>query len=305
MQMEESIGNRLGSWIGEGWKMFAEQWKAWVVNALVAAAILALPIAPIVILAFVLMGQMSNSPDAAPMAFGGLFVLEATAALVVTVIVAYFSAGMYRSALKQLRGEQLQVSDLFSGGDCFFRMLGASLLIGILAGIGGLFCILPGLMVSGALFFTQFLIVDKGLGVIEAMQTSYEMCRKHIWWFTLFAFIVSLIGQIGSYACYVGILVTYPLIFTIGAVAYRDCFGIPGMRTFRDNSGGDAAQYNLSPTSFIPATPAPVSAVEDYGALDYGVCQSCQTPLTRAARFCPKCGIPTSGNPGGIGPANG
>jgi hypothetical protein len=158
-------------------------------------------------------------------------------------------------------------------------------------------------MVAGALFFTQFLIVDKGLGVIEAMQTSYEMCRKHIWWFTLFAFVVSLIGQVGSYACYVGILVTYPLIFTIGAVAYRDCFDIPGMRSFQDNSGGEAARYNLAPTSFMPGPPPAVSAV-DYGAPDYGVCSGCQTPLTRSARFCPKCGAPTGGDPGGPGQAN-
>jgi hypothetical protein len=130
VEMEGTIGDRFGGWIGEGWKMFAEQWKAWVVNGLVAGAILALPIAPIVILAFLVMSQMNGSQAEVPIAFGGLFALEILAGLFVTVIAAYFSAGMHRSVLKQLRGEQVQVSDLFSGGDCFFRVLGASILGG-------------------------------------------------------------------------------------------------------------------------------------------------------------------------------
>jgi len=37
--MANTIGTlpkvRFGEWIGEGWNMFAEQWKVWVLNALV------------------------------------------------------------------------------------------------------------------------------------------------------------------------------------------------------------------------------------------------------------------------------
>ncbi|MEK7829853.1 MAG: hypothetical protein AAB401_02140, partial [Acidobacteriota bacterium] len=33
-------------WIGEGWQMFAEQWKVWVLQMLIVGAIFAVPAVP-------------------------------------------------------------------------------------------------------------------------------------------------------------------------------------------------------------------------------------------------------------------
>ena len=311
--MQEAVSARLGDWVSEGWSMFAEQWKFWVLCALVSLGILAVPFIPLVIVWIVAMGTMQASPDSAFAALAGVFALEGLGILVVTVIGAYFTAGLYRTALKQLRGEQIQVADLFSGGDCFLRVLGASFLIGILTFIGYLFCIVPGFLVGAALIFTQFLIVDKGLGVIEAMKTSYNKCRDNIWWFALYALILVLISQAGSSVCALAMLVTYPLMFTIGAVAYRDCFDIPGMRSFRSSSPASAPMYNSQPPSFMPPPPippppplTPADPAPGPWAPEppFGACPSCRTPLTPAARFCPKCGTPISNGPGGVGSAN-
>ena len=46
--MANTIGTlpkvRFGEWIGEGWNMFAEQWKVWVLNALVLSFVIVVPL---------------------------------------------------------------------------------------------------------------------------------------------------------------------------------------------------------------------------------------------------------------------
>jgi uncharacterized membrane protein len=270
--MDESVVVRFGDWIGEGWRMFVEQWQAWVLNALIYFGILAVPIVPLVIAVFVISGVASaftqssmtystttvtaSNPDMSSAIFLGLFLFEAVVAVVLVVIGAYFTAGLYRTALKQLRGQKVQVSDLFSGGRFFFRLVGANILIGILTIIGFMLCIIPAFIVAGLFYFTGFLIVDQDLGVIDAMRKSYELCKNNFLWFTLFAFVVGLINQAGSSVCYVGLLATLPLSFAIGAVAYRDCFNIPGMKSFRADVG-QAAPYGAPTPSFLPPAGSP------------------------------------------------
>jgi uncharacterized membrane protein len=239
MQNIEKPQVRFGEWISEGWKMFTEQWKAWVINTLVYALICGTPIM-LVIGGFYayLFTQLSNTssrygqPQIAPEAiltFYGVFFLVGFLTLFVA---AFFTGGMHKSALKQLRGGKVELRDLFSGGNTYFPILIATILTVVLSVIGSLLCIIPGLLVSGALFFTMPLIVDRRLGPVEAMKASFELTKKNIWMFTLFAFVVGLISQAGAYACYVGLLATIPLMFTISAVAYRDLFGVEGAKYF-------------------------------------------------------------------------
>ena len=312
--MQGSVGNHIGDWIGEGWRMFAEQWQTWVVNALVYFGLLTVPMIPIgIFIWLVLVGSLAatqGSPDAAFGAIGLIVIVELGAVLVLWLVVAFFSAGMHRAALKQLRGEKVQVSDLFSGGHYFLRVAGASFLIGVLTLVGFLMCFIPALLVGGVFFFTVFIIVDRDCGVIEAMRASYDRCRESVWWFTLFALILMLINQAVSSVCSLGLVVTYPLILTIGAVAYRDCFEIQGMRGFQPKNQGNAAAYNAVPPSFMPPPPPPPPGTpppgwggpspyspgpEPQGAL----CPSCAKPIATGARFCPSCGSPISNPPGG------
>jgi uncharacterized membrane protein len=239
MQNIEKPQVRFGEWISEGWKMFTEQWKAWVINTLVYALICGTPMMLVIGVFYVyLFSQISKAssrygqPQIAPEAlltFYGAFILVFFFTLFVA---AFFTGGMHKSALKQLRGGKIELRDLFSGGNTYFPILIATLLTVMLSMVGSLLCIIPGLLVSGALFFTMPLIVERRLGPVEAMKASYELTRKNIWMFTLFAIVVGLISQAGAYACYIGLLATIPLMFTISAVAYRDLFGVEGARYF-------------------------------------------------------------------------
>jgi hypothetical protein len=273
--MDNTIGAlpkvRFGDWIGEGWNMFAAEWKVWVLNALVLALVSIVPLLGMYFLFFIGMAAASSAGGPPEIGFG-LFLLFPLVVLLVGLLTMYVSAGMYRCAFKQLRGEPISTSDLFTAGDCFLQCVIASILIGILTTIGFLLCIVPAFIVMGALYFTLPLIVEGRLGPVEAMQRSRDATRGDLFMFILFALVVTFLAQAGSYLCYVGLLITMPLQFTIGAVAYRDCFGVPGARSFSSKPPtpqgyaapppGGYPQYPYGappPAGYQPQAPSPWS----------------------------------------------
>jgi len=270
--MQEQVSARLGDWIGEGWKMFVEQWKAWVINTLGMFAAIVIPLG----ILFALFIVTSSSRHAGqPPPVGLILTAELVLFPTMMLLQAYFIAGLIRSGFKQLRGGRIEFADMLTGGSCLLRLIGAYIVIGFLTIIGALLCIVPAFLVSGLFFFTPHLIVDQGLGPIEAMRRSYEVTRSSMWWFTLFAFVIGLIAGAGSYACYVGMLATYPLSVAAGVIAYRDCFGIQDARSFQ-------AASKPAPDIYTPASyPAPQA-----------VCPHCQAPVPAAGLFCPNCGKP-------------
>ena len=279
-----------GDWIGEGWKMFTEQWQGWAKLALGFLLAIVLPTMAVVLVIYIVAlasaaGSRSSTGPVPPdlSIIPALLMLAAYGLLLIWIVpaTAFITAGMYRAAFKQLRGGKIEFRDLFSGRDCFFRLLGAMLLEGMLAGIGVLFCIIPAFLVTGLLYFTHPLTVERGLGVTDAMRESYELTKKNLFMFVLFATVVGLLAQIGANACYIGLLATYPLRFTIGAVAYRDSFGMPGARSFLVPAQA-AASYGAT-LETPAAAPPPPPVVEK-------VCPNCQCPLPASAVFCPRCG---------------
>jgi hypothetical protein len=100
--------------------------------------------------------------------------------------------------------------------------------------------------------------------------------------FILFAFVVQLIAQAGTYACCVGLLATWPLTFTMTVVAYRDCFGVSGALSFKQASSSPQAGYGPTPTTYAPPAAAQLRT-----------CPKCQTSLPATAQFCPTCGTGT------------
>jgi len=290
MQERTAATVRWGEWIGEGWQMFAERWQVWVVQMLVVFVAFAVPAVPFYLM--MITAQLTATETGAPPEMPALFTpLVLVIAAVSFFGAAFFWSGLYKTAFKQLRGEAVSIGDLFSGGDIFLRVLGAFLVIGILAMLGAILCIFPAFIVAGLVWFTIPLIVERNLSIGEAVSASYEATKSNWFMFTLFAFVVSLLASVGQFACYVGLLVTYPLQFTITTIAYRDIFGVAGARSFASSQ----PQYptNYAPPSFPPPPPQFGAPQEPPRAESTtSICSNCGTMIQRAARFCSKCGSP-------------
>jgi uncharacterized membrane protein len=320
--MDNTIGQlpkvRFGDWIGEGWNMFAEQWKVWVLNSLVLSLVTVVPAIGIYIFMFLAVAASAGSSSAG-VGFV-IIVLMLVAMALIVILSSYLICGMYQTAFKQLRGEPISTRDLFSAGESFPRFLGAVIVVGVLAMIGFLLCIIPAFIVVGALYFTVPLVVERRMSIADAIQASRNATRGDLFMFVLFAIVVSIIAQAGSYLCYVGMLVTWPLQYTIAAVAYRDCFGVPGARSFASKAApphsygapppvsyqppppqqwqgyGSSPQPSAVPAPPTPAPPltapqpqSPTAAVQQSSTGEI-ICPDCKAQLPATARFCARCG---------------
>ncbi len=140
---------------------------------------------------------------------------------------AWLYGGIYRTAVKQVRGEAIGMEDIFSGGPVLWKMLGYNIVYGLAVGIGFVLCIVPGFLLAGLLFPGYALIAD-GETIGNAISRSMDAMKKDMWNAAAFAFVVSLVAAAGVLACFVGLFVTLPIFFLTGALAYRDMIGMPG-----------------------------------------------------------------------------
>ncbi|MFN0122231.1 MAG: YciC family protein [Blastocatellia bacterium] len=277
-------------WIGEGWQLFSREMTTWVLMTLGYLAIMFILVAPIyaVMVGSVIANMPEPGTNAAPPELPATFILLLPFFYVTIILLStWLMSGMYNAAFKQLRGETIGFGDLFSGMRFLPRMLGATILIGLIAGIGVVFCIVPGLVAAGLLSFTVPLIIANDMGVIEAMQKSVEVTKREWLMFTVFIIVLYFLASAGAYVCGIGMLFTWPLLFTTHAVAHRDCAGMPGARpagfyeaTQNDGYGQTPGYYPPPPAS---APPPPSGAIS---------CPRCQAPNEFSARFCIRCGTP-------------
>lgn len=283
---EQPVANvRWGEWISEGWQMFADNWQVWVLQMLIMFLVFAVPSVPLYLMMFTV--SVATEPGQPPELPAMFFPLAGGIGIFSLLVGPFLFSGLHKTAFKQLRGEPISVGDLFSGGDIFLRVLGAFIAFIFFSILGFLLCILPAYVVGGLLFFTIPLIVERNLSVGEALSASYNAVKSNWFMFTLFAVVVGILASLGSFACYIGLLATYPLQFTISAIAYRDVFGVEGARSFLNNQ----PQYptNYAPQSF-PTPPPPLFETPSQPEATASICPNCGTQIVRAARFCSKCG---------------
>jgi len=250
----------LGSWIAEGWKLLTEKWQTWSLMVL----IFSLPVFAVYAMSEVISLQMQSNVqswrEVVTRAMSRSFGIGLLTAFVVAAISALFFGGLYRAAFKQMRNEEMSVSDLFSGTGMYVRVLVTLLIIGALEFVGTLLCFFPAFIVRGMLFMALPLVVDRDMEPWEAITTSFEKAKPDWLMWTLVGFVVPLLSALGIVACLIGFVFSYGLYFTISAVAYRDMFEV--------------------------TTPA-LSPVD---ALYSKECRQCKSMIPVRANFCEYCG---------------
>jgi uncharacterized membrane protein len=307
-----------GEWIGGGWQMLMDRWQVWVPMMLVFILAMLVPLAPGYMLLFG--AAMTARSGEAPSAAVGLAPLLILAGILISILLSsLMMGGVYRTAFKQMRGETISIGDLFSGKELAISVLLTQLLVGLCTMGGAILCFFPAYIVAGLLFFAVPLVVEKGMSPVDALRASFEKTKGNWLMFTLFAFVTTLMAGAGAIACYVGALATMPLYFLTIAVAYRDVFGVAGVRGGQQmpssyaspswQQGGQPSymppppQYAPPqtpqsyappqvPQSYMPPQPAPPMMPPQPAVSDQITCPNCNALLSRTAKFCNYCGKP-------------
>lgn len=159
-------------------------------------------------------------PDGQPIpqpvtAFG---VIVAIASVVVSIFV---SMGLTHFALRAHDNvEATELGDLWYPKP-FWPYLLAYILTVIIIALGFVALIIPGIILAMGLAFVSFLVVDKGLGPMQAIEQSWRITKGHKW--QLFLLFLALLGinLLGVLALVVGVFVTAPITLVAFAHAYR------------------------------------------------------------------------------------
>ncbi len=140
-------------------------------------------------------------------------------------LIGHWYAGMYYMVQKVRKGETVEFSDVFWGFNNFIPIFVAGLIFSVCVGVGSMFCILPGFIIGGILFYLIPLVAFQDAEIGDAINRSKDEAMKSLINHTLFFFIVSLISGVGFLLCGVGVLLTLPVGVAAMAVAYEDRLG--------------------------------------------------------------------------------
>jgi len=112
----------------------------------------------------------------------GMIVLQILAAaywVFVLTVVKYGGDLMY---LRAIRNQKIEISEMFDGfRKNYLNIILANLLTFAIVGLGFVFLIVPGIILACRLAFVSYLVMDKYMEPIAAVEKSWEMTKGHGW----------------------------------------------------------------------------------------------------------------------------
>lgn len=109
-----------------------------------------------------------------------------------SVVGIIMSMGFIRFCLAYADNRDGNFSDIYASYPLFWKYLGTSILYGLIVTGGLLLLIIPGFVWAYKFYFSQYLVVDQGLGPIAALKKSSQITNGHKW--NLFVFSLVLVG---------------------------------------------------------------------------------------------------------------
>ncbi len=128
--------------------------------------------------------------------------------------------GLYEMCIRALRGEKVEIGDLFKGFEGFLSGWGLCLIVGFGVFVGLICLVIPGiyLMVVWSVAF-QALADDRSLGAYGAIKKSQELVKGNFWPVCLVFLVIGVIGVAIGLIPIGGFLVT-PFFYAGGAYVY-------------------------------------------------------------------------------------
>jgi len=143
------------------------------------------------------------------------------AELIYIILSMVIGIGMIRIYLDLADGKDGSLVDLVKHWNLLLKYIGVSIVYGIVVLVGYLLLVFPGVIWGLKFHFAPWLVIDKGMGPIEAMKVSSQMTMGMKWDLLGFHVVVSVVMAIGFVLLGVGMIVTMPLGMIATAMLYR------------------------------------------------------------------------------------
>jgi len=133
--------------------------------------------------------------------------------------------GLLKIVLGFCDNEKSRFTELFSCYRLFFKYLFSTILYMLIV-LGGLILfIVPGIIWSIKFQFYPYLIIDKGMGPVEALKASALITQGAKWELVGFGLIIGIISLLGVLCLVIGMFATIPTAWVAYAFVYRKLLG--------------------------------------------------------------------------------
>lgn len=213
------------NYISEAYNTLQGKWQPFAVAVLITFLLLIVPAILLVLLSAPLMAIGGSIFGEAVV----LMIMPLMLLAILLIMAAYFPAlaGLMNMCLKTLDGETPTTEHLMEVIRKPVPFIIAGLIVGLLVSVGSMFCYVPGLIIGGLTMFTVPIMLKEKLAPVDAIKASFERLKPHWLMATIFYIVIYIIGSIGGYVCFIGLIFTLPLCMMSLAICYRNFHGVP------------------------------------------------------------------------------
>ena len=111
----------------------------------------------------------------------GIVVLQVLSFFYWLLLFPIFSYGVDWIYLKAIRDQEIDIKEMFIGFNNYVNIILAHLLATAIIGIGFVFLIIPGIIFACRLVFVPFIVMDRNLDAVKAVEKSWKMTAGHGW----------------------------------------------------------------------------------------------------------------------------
>lgn len=155
---------------------------------------------------------------------GSGFAVLTLATIVLLLVGGAISSAYYGGLLDIADGKPVSVGSFFRPRN-IAAVVVATLIVGVLASIGNLLCVLPGLIVTIFALFSSVAIVDRNLSPIDGIRASIDITKSNFGNVLLAWLISGAMLFVGALLCGVGLLVAAPVSYLFLVYTYRKLSG--------------------------------------------------------------------------------
>ena len=97
------------------------------------------------------------------------------------IIMAPLHYGACMLFLKAIRGEGINVNEIFFAYRKTLQIIMANILVMVVVGLGFVMLVVPGIIFACKLSMVPYLMMDKNMEAVEAVRTSWHITKGHSW----------------------------------------------------------------------------------------------------------------------------
>ncbi|MEI6426046.1 MAG: DUF975 family protein [Candidatus Absconditabacteria bacterium] len=160
-------------------------------------------------------------PEAQKTMSENMQLITSVLSVILSLFSAWLSMGFVMMVLRLLDNKEVVFVDGIIDLQKTFKAFVAKIITSIFSLAGFIFLIIPGIIIQTRLFFVTTLILDKNLGIWEAITTSREMTKGSVRSLIVISIITGLVQILGILTLCIGLFRTIPFMTFAETLAYR------------------------------------------------------------------------------------